>query len=75
MPTSQKKIASNRCNAKRSTGPKTHNGKNISKYNGMVHGLTARTAVIPTEDPAEYHQQMNAVAGTLCPRNPVEALC
>ena len=74
MPTSQKKIASNRLNAERSTGPKTYDGKNISKYNGMVHGLTARTAVIPTEDPAEYHQQMVAVAGTLCPRNAVEVM-
>ncbi len=74
MPTSQKKIDSNRLNAARSTGPKTYDGKNISKYNGMVHGLTARTAVIPTEDPAEYHQQMNAVAGTLCPRNAVEVM-
>ena len=74
MPTSQKKIASNRRNAERSTGPKTYNGKNISKYNGMVHGLTARTAVIPTEDPAEYDRLMANVAGTLRPRNAVEVM-
>ena len=74
MPTSQKKIDSNRCNAKRSSGPKTYDGKNISKYNGMVHGLTARTAVIPSEDPADYNRLMADVAGTLRPRNPVEAL-
>ncbi len=74
MPTSQKKIASNRCNAKRSTGPKTYDGKNITKYNGMVHGLTARTAVIPSEDPAEYDRLMADVAGTLRPRNAVEVM-
>jgi hypothetical protein len=37
--TSQQKIAANRLNAKRSTGPRTLNGKHISSQNALKHGL------------------------------------
>jgi len=36
------KLAANRANAKHSTGPKTSEGKETSKFNAVKHGLTAR---------------------------------
>ena len=41
-PISAQKLAANRANAERSTGPKTPEGKDKSKFNAVKHGLTAR---------------------------------
>ena len=46
----------NRANAQHSTGPRSHTGKQRSALNALTHGLTARTAVLPSEDPAAYQQ-------------------
>ena len=43
-------IAANQRNAKKSTGPRTAEGKRRSSMNGVTHGLTARAAVLPHED-------------------------
>ena len=43
---SEAKIAANRHNAEKSTGPKTAEGKAIVAQNAVKHGLLARTAVI-----------------------------
>jgi len=51
---SRKKIAANRRNAKKSTGPKTAEGKARSAQNATRHGLLARRAVLADEDPAAY---------------------
>ena len=39
---SPRKLAANRANAQRSTGPTTSQGKEKSKFNAVKHGLTAR---------------------------------
>jgi hypothetical protein len=41
-PISPKKLAANRANAQRSTGPMTPEGKEKSKLNAVKHGLTSR---------------------------------
>ncbi len=41
-PISPRKLAANRTNAQRSTGPRTPEGKEKSKLNATTHGLTAR---------------------------------
>src|ERR1700693_1905973 len=46
----------NRSNAQHSTGPRTDAGKQRSSQNALRHGLTARSAVIPSEDPADYQR-------------------
>src|SRR5579864_7332267 len=46
----------NRANSQHSTGPRTEAGKLRSSLNALRHGLTARTAVLPSEDPAAYEQ-------------------
>ena len=42
---SEKQIAANRRNARRSTGPRTQAGKSVSRLNSAKHGLLARQVV------------------------------
>ena len=46
---SQKQLAANRRNARRSTGPKSPEGKSASARNAITHGLLARDPVITGE--------------------------
>ena len=48
------KLAANRANSLKSTGPKTPGGKAQSRYNALKHGLYGRDVVLPGEDRAEY---------------------
>lgn len=41
---SPRKIEANRRNAKKSTGPKTSEGKSISSWNSRRHGLLSKTS-------------------------------
>jgi hypothetical protein len=56
---SLKQIAANRCNALKSTGPTTPEGKERSRRNAVRHGLTAET-VIPKLEDAEDYQAVEA---------------
>jgi hypothetical protein len=47
----------NRAYAEHSTGPRTEAGKAISSLNALMHRLTARTVLLPGEDPA-VHQAL-----------------
>ena len=51
-----RRAAINRANAQHSTGPRTDAGKQASSQNALRHGLTAQTAVLPTEDPEAYQR-------------------
>ena len=46
--TSEAKIAANRRNALRSTGPRTPNGKQRSRRNALKHGFAACTLIDPS---------------------------
>jgi hypothetical protein len=52
------RAATNRANSTHSTGPRTESGKQRSSRNALSHGLTARTAVLPTEDPETYQRHI-----------------
>src|SRR6516225_8427201 len=52
--TTEKQIAANRENAKKSTGPRTLDGRRKTRRNAFRHGLTAETLVEPVEDRAAY---------------------
>jgi len=54
--TSLKQLEANRENAKRSTGPRTEEGKARSRLNSWKHGLAAETLVIGDEDPVQFDQ-------------------
>ena len=62
----------NRQNAKKSTGPRTEEGKARSSQNGLKHGLLARDAVMADEDPAEYDRQLQLLEENLFPKNAIE---
>ena len=50
-PPSEARIQANRANAKKSTGPKTVDGKTRSRANALKHGFCATVLPIPGEDP------------------------
>jgi hypothetical protein len=74
MPSSQARIAANRRNSLRSTGPRTEAGKNASRLNGVTHGLTATTLILPSEKAADFERRMDEVCKVLLPRNEVERM-
>ena len=51
--TTEKQKEANRRNAQKSSGPRTTQGKRNSCFNAVSHGLTARSVLLPGEDPAE----------------------
>ncbi|MBZ5609864.1 MAG: hypothetical protein LAP38_16510 [Acidobacteriia bacterium] len=54
------RAAINRANSQFSTGPRTDSGKQRSSLNALRHGLTAASAVLPSEDPAAYDAHRRA---------------
>jgi hypothetical protein len=59
-------LNANRANARKSTGPRSTEGKAASRFNALKHGMDAASIVIPGEDPAayeaisdEYHRQFD----------------
>ena len=71
MPTEAQRKA-NRQNAKKSTGPRTEEGKARSSQNGLKHGLLARDVVMADEDPAEYDRQLQQLEENIFPKNAIE---
>ncbi len=67
-----KQIQANRNNAKKSTGPRSEEGKARSAQNALKHGLLARDAVLPGEHPAEFDQQFQALERAIQPDNAIE---
>ena len=75
---SGKKIAANRANAQRSTGPRTEQGKARSKLNSLKHGLLASEAVTISVEGEAAHHEFEALCDSLEqehePRTPTEEL-
>ena len=71
---SPERIATNRANAQKSTGPKTAEGKAASKRNAVKHGLLSREVLVAGED----HQALTALqqwfAEELQPVGPMEVM-
>ncbi len=68
-----KRIKANRRNARKSTGPKTPQGKMRSRMNALKHGLDAETLILPGESEAEDRDRLHAWAADSPPRDPLEA--
>jgi hypothetical protein len=66
------KVASNRRNALESCGPNSAEGKAVSHFNALQHGCTARLAMLPDEDPAEFEARRVAWLDRYQPRDEVE---
>jgi len=71
---SDAKIAANRANAKKSTGPRTAAGKAVSSRNNMRHGLTAKQLLLDTEDPAQYEALRQDLIDSYRPANGAELM-
>lgn len=73
-PISEKKLAANRANAKKSTGPRSAAGKRRSSMNRLLHGMRARTVVLPSEDPRTFNAFAAAIRADLRPNGPLETM-
>ncbi len=71
MPASEARIKANQQNAKRSTGPKTAEGKEQSRRNALKHGLTGAGIVLPEGDAAEVKRRAIAFEKELEPTGEV----
>jgi len=60
--TSERKIAANRLNAKKSRGPRTAAGKSLASRNALRHGLRAITHRHPTPS-SEIERFAKAICG------------
>ena len=55
---SEKQIAANRANSKKSTGPKTARGRARSAMNATTHGLTSKTMAMLAEDSIAFQNRL-----------------
>lgn len=62
---SVKKIEANRRNARKSTGPRTLQGKRRSSQNALLHGLTSRHIVVQDQDGGEHQADYNRLITSL----------
>jgi hypothetical protein len=71
-PTSQKRIDANRRNAMRSTGPRTVEGKEKSRRNSLIHGLTGAGVVLPQDQARAAQDRAEQWNSSLRPMNAFE---
>src|SRR5262245_33463598 len=69
---SEEKLAANRANAQKSTGPTTEKGKKRSCLNAMRHGLTAQLHIMPEEDAEPFDEFLGRNLVKLAPKGAVE---
>ena len=65
-------IKANGNNVKKSTGPRSEEGKARVAKNALKHGLLARDTVLPGEDPEAFDSQLAALEAYLQPANSLE---
>ena len=63
----------NRNNAQHSTGPKTPEGKQASKYNATRHGLSGKQVIVYGEDPAAFERLHQELIASYNPANAAES--
>lgn len=68
---SDKQLEANRENAK-SGGVKTEEGKDISKYNAVKHGLLAKEVILESENADELRELSQGILETLKPEGELE---
>jgi hypothetical protein len=70
----RKQIAANRRNAKKSTGPRTPEGKAASARNATKHGLLSRQALLADENESEFVELRIQIHGELAPMGALETV-
>jgi hypothetical protein len=71
---SDAQIKANQENAKKSTGPKTVEGKQRSSMNAMTHGIFAQIPILPGEDRENFTALANAINQTYKPQDAMEVI-
>jgi hypothetical protein len=69
---SEAKQATNRANARRSTGPRTAAGKAVAKLNAVSHGLRSAAPVVPGERAKDWHDHQTGMLAALAPVGTLE---
>ncbi len=70
--TTSAQIRRNQQNAKHSTGPRTVQGKNRSRFNAVKHACTAKLVLLPAEKAAEFNERTTGFFEHFLPQNPYE---
>lgn len=70
---SEKQLAANRQNAQKG-GVKTSEGKSISRYNAIKHGLLSQEVILPHESEKDLKELGKRIRITIKPQNAVELL-
>ena len=73
-PKSERRVAANRLNAQKSTGPRTAAGRAASRFNALRHGLCARVVLLPGEDRRIYEAFAQHFADDLKPRGVIQEM-
>jgi hypothetical protein len=71
---SKAQVTANRENARKSTGPRTAEGKAVVSKNAVKYGLFAKEVIIFGEDPADYDALHDAILAELAPSGVMEIL-
>ncbi|HEY2156886.1 MAG TPA: hypothetical protein VGH33_14740, partial [Isosphaeraceae bacterium] len=71
---SEKQRQASRTNGAKSKGPKSPDGKNVSKFNGLKHGLRSNQVVLPDENVAEFQAELKGWADDWQPKSHTRAV-
>jgi hypothetical protein len=74
MTVTEKMVEANRRNARKSTGPRTSDGKAVVARNALKHGLAAKELVIPGERKADLVALRDGLFADLRPVGELEAI-
>jgi hypothetical protein len=74
MEISEKRLAANRANARKSHGPSTEAGKRISSRNATRHGLLANAVVLEGESQERFNALLNSLNAEFQPTTPTERI-
>jgi hypothetical protein len=70
----EKQIEANRLNAQHSTGPRSDEGKAVSCFNALKHGLDAKSHIIPGEDAAHFETLAEEYFAQFQPEGPAQEM-
>jgi hypothetical protein len=72
--TSAKKLAANRKNSERSTGPKSPAGKRHSAHNAIKHGICSRELALTDRDRPEFEALRKLLRDQFAPASPMQEM-
>jgi hypothetical protein len=72
QPVSERRLAANRANGLKSTGPRTAEGKTRSSLNALRHGITGQVSIMTEEDRAAHDKFCQELIHSLQPEGPLE---